>query len=296
MPKPYVTPPVRHEFFGILHQFVPLASGAVASVDSVQIDGQADFLIYTQAAMFSVTGEAKLNFQIQSDKLLMDVPAFGTALGAGWNPLILASPFRIPRSSAFNAIAWDRAAAPGAQNVRILHAGLKEFDRPFEPARAYHTIQPFTYWANLTADDGGGGTVGALATKQFANVVSGEYDFDIYKMIAVADGDATLQVETSGKALTWFNRACPLTLLGFNLPTAALNSNANVALVGVQPTPFRLPRPVHVPAAGAIITVVTDLSNATNRVQIGYHGLRLYPAGGIPIDEGTAARLMQRGI
>src|SRR6266446_166016 len=251
MPRPYVTPPVRHEFFGIVHQLLApdLAASAIHKVDSIQVDGQSDFLIYAQSALWT-DGQAKVLFQIQSDKLTIDTPMFIANIGPGWAPFILAAPFRIPRSSAFNMIADDRQLVAAQNTIRVLHAGLKEFDRPFEPARAYQSVLPFTYVANFTADDGGAGTIAANGTKQWASVVSGEYDFDIYKITASADGDCTLQVETSGKALTWFNRPCHLSLIGGAGFNAAIPPGA---------FPFRLPRPVHVPASGAIVTVCTDL-------------------------------------
>ena len=109
--------------------------------------------------------------------------------------------------------------------------------------------------------------------------------------MTVADGDCTFQVETSGKALSWFNRPCHIALIGGAGFNAAIPPGA---------FPFRLPRPVHVPASGAIVTVCTDLGTiaggGANRVQITFHGLRLYPSGGIPVDEATASRMLERGL
>jgi hypothetical protein len=277
----WAVPPRRREFFGIVHQLLPLGAGALGAADNVQVDGQADFLDFATATSYvnvagGIEGEIKVQLVIQPDKYLFQAPVFIGALGTGFFPRYFASPRLIPRAQTYTLLGWDRQLVPAATNIRVLHIGQKQYDQPFEDAKAYRTVEPYDFVCNFTNDDGGVGALTAgLATANPINVFS-DADFDIYKVSIIADGPAQIQVETSGKALLWFNRPVDIALLGGSQPDAPLPSGA---------WPFRLPSPCRVPAAGSIVTTIQDTSLAPmNRVQVIYHGIRMKPPGGLPVD------------
>lgn len=270
----YLIHPKRYEFFGLVHQIIPLASGAIRGADNVAIDGQADLLIYKQSAIYG-DGQIKVDFQLSQGTKLTELPMFISALGGQGGPArILASPFLVPRGSTFTMFADDRQTVAAAQNIRVLHAGVKVFDSPFEPARVYHTVEAFDYVANFTANDSGIGALAANGTLAYPVEIASDHDFEIVKMAILADGDATVQIATTGKALEWFNRACHIALLGGTAFNASPPSGA---------WPFILPSPVFVPKAGSIQVTAADLSGAANRLQVIFHGRRLKPSGGVPV-------------
>ena len=277
--------PRRREFFGIVHRLATetgnaVGVGAIGATDSVQIDGQADFLASALAASFNNAqgnaGEIKVQFLIQPDRNLFQVPVFVGTLGVGLFPRRLQMPQLVPRAQTFSMVADDRRTVQvGTTSVRALHIGQKVYERPFEASKAYHEVLPYDFVANFTANDGGIGALAANGSNVFPINVFSDTDFDIYHVTIIADGDATLQVETSGKSLQWFNRPCHIDLLGGSPPNATIPSGAR---------PFTLPSPSRVPAAGSIIVSVADLSGALNRVQVIFHGLRMRPPGGLPMD------------
>ncbi len=274
----WVVEPRRREFYGLIHQLIApnaLAAAAIGTQDAVQIDGQANFLLHATAAVYD-DGQAKVNFVIQPDRNLFQVPVYIAALGIGAFPRLMAVPQIVPRAQTFTMSADDRRLVQvGVNNIRVLHIGQKVYNDPFEEAKAYRTVLPYDFVANFTANDGGAGALGANATNVFPVNVFSDSDFDIYQISIFVDGNATIQIETTGKALNWFNRACHVSLLGASVPNAAIPSGAR---------PFKLPGPVRVPAAGSIVTTVADISAAVNRVLVIYHGLRMKPPGGLPVD------------
>ena len=273
--------PRRREFYGLVHQFVPLAASVRGAQDNVQVDGQADFLLHATNAVYE-DGQAKVQFVIQPDRNLFQTPVFIGALGRGNFPRWMQVPALIPRAQTFTCIADDRQAIPGTNTIRILHVGQKVYDRPFEAARAYTHVNEYDFVSNFTNDDGGVGPLAANGTNIAPINVFADADFDIYKVSILADGDATIQIETSGKALSWFNRPCSIALLAGTTINAAIPAGA---------WPFKLPGPLRVPASGSIVTTVADLSGFSNRIQVIFHGVRLKPPGGLPVDARALVQL-----
>jgi hypothetical protein len=273
----YNIPPRQTEFYGIVHQLLPLASGARGSQDNVQIDGQSDFIIDKQSAVYD-SGQAKIRIEVSPGMFTEDVPFFISAIGKGLWPNVMSGPLLIPRGSQFNLRADDRQTVQGTNNIRILHIGRKYYDRPFQSGRIYTSVKPMRLTANFTADDGGVGTVAANATTGTAIPIPADWDFEIRKLVLLADGDFSFQVMTTGKALLWFNRFCHSGLCGGTNFEADPTSGA---------WPFILPSPVLVPATGAIQLQLTDLGKVVgggaNRIQVIFQGNRLQPRGGLAV-------------
>lgn len=266
--------PRRKEFYGLIHQFLPLAAGTLGNTDNVQVDGQADFLIYSMAAAYD-DGQAQVQFVVQPDRNLFSFPVWVPALGTGSFPKRYSAPFVIPRAQTFTCVADARQVVPADQSVRILHIGMKQYDTPFEAARAYQNVFPYDYEANFTSFNGGIGPVPSLGVLSYPINVFSDSDFDIYSVTVFSDGEATLQINSSGKALDWFNRPCHVALMG------GTNVNAPIPSGG---RPFTLPAPFRVPSSGSILITAADLSGAENQVQVIFHGLRMKPPGGLPVD------------
>lgn len=273
-PGTYVRKARSREFFGVIHQLLPLAASAVQINDDVPLDGQADFLSFGRAATFT-DGQAKVRFERVPGRYDASAPYFISSLGSGRFPLYYPQPLLIPRGTTYRMWADDREVVAANNNLRVLHIGQKVFDTPFESAKLYTWVEPDRLVADFTAQNPIGALT-ALGTLQFALQVSSEFDFDISKVVVLSDGPITVDIETTGKALKWFNRSIHSFLLG--------GSAFNAGELSGQ-WPFRLPSPVLVPASGVILVTVTDLSNAANRVQIMFDGLKMAPARGMPISD-----------
>jgi len=280
-----ITLPRRRTFFGVVHQFLPLPLGARGLEDTQTIDGQSDFEVHR----FSYTAEddqAKVQLRLGTGQFYMDQPHFINAFGIGQFPLMLSGlpfltktsmrhGFVVPRANTYSLAGWDRRLVQATNNLRVLSIGAKVFDRPFEAAKAYTRVRAFRYVANFTADDNGGGAIAANAVRDFAVSISGQADFDIYGFSIIADSPlVTVRIQISGRQEEWFSRACHGLLLGATAFGAPIPSGS---------TPFLLPYPYRVPAAGFINTQVADQSGASNRVQIVFHGLWCEPGHGISV-------------
>lgn len=282
-----ITRPRFRRFFGVVHQFLPLASGARNLQDTQTIDGQADYWIYKRAATAN-SFEAKVQFIVGTGRLFMDVPHFMGLDGIGQFPFLLPPQGQIvPKANTFSMIASDRQIVQSAQNIRVLHIGEKVFGNPIEPPKAYTRVMAYQYTANFTADDNGNGPIAANSILDFGVRISGDADFDIYGFAVLADSPLlTLQIEVSGRNEEWFSRPVHGMLVG------ATAINAPIPAGG---TPFRLPHPLRVRATGTINTRVADLSGASNRVQVVYFGLWCEPGGGIPFQVPPSARQVVEG-
>jgi hypothetical protein len=275
----YIVGPVRESFYGILHHYLPLSSGAVDTSDSVGIDGQADVHIERQAVLADNL-QATAQFQVAPGQLWEDTEQFLSMYGTGQFPRVLPSPMVLPGGATFTMRAWDRQSTSAANTIRFLSIGKKVYARPFLTRRRYAVVRPFTLTANFTSTGVQQSTplTSSGDTSQASVNVSSEWDFEIRKLVIVSDGPFTLQAQVSGKALGWFNKACHSWLLG--------GTYIQGAVIQAGAWPFVLPAPEHVTAGGAIQVSIADLSQSAtypNRVKIGFLGNRLYPPGGLPM-------------
>lgn len=267
------------EFFGLVHQILPLAASGRQITDDAQIDGRSDFLVHARAATFQ-DGQAKVRFERVPGKYDASTPYYISSLGSGQYPIYYAQPLVIVRGTTYRLWADDRQTVPLTNNLRVLHIGQKVFPQPFESARLYTWAEPFRLIADFTVEG-----VGALAANQTGQAplsVQAEYDFDVLRMLVLSDGPVTVDVVTTGKAMRWFSRPCHSDLVGgtgFNAATRA------------GEWPFRLPSPVRVPASGVIDVSVADLSGVANRVQVLFDGISLMPPGGLPITDAQIDRM-----
>lgn len=273
----YIVGPVRESFFGVVHQLLPMSSGAIQSQDSVGIDGQANVQVERQAVVADSL-EATIQFIVAPGQLLEDTEQYLSMYGTGLFPRVLASPLVVPRGSTFVMQANDRQTVAADCNIRFLSIGKKVYDQPYMNRRKYTLVRPYTLTANFVSSGvqqlnqisaAGGQSQGSVN-------VSSEWDFEIRKIVIVSDGPVTVQAMTSGKALGWFNVPCHSDLLGGTRITGSV--------IPAGAWPFVLTCPEYVPATGSIQINIADLSAAVqypNRVKVGFVGNRLYPPGGL---------------
>lgn len=268
----YDIPARAIEFYAMVHDFLPLGAGALRTADILNVDGQGDFVVIRLAAIYQ-DGQAKVQFQISDDKLLQEVPYFISGIGSGALPTILPAPLVVPGGGSYACLADDRQVVAATNNIRILSIGYKRFARPFQSARRYARAVPHRLIANFTANDGGAGTVAANGSGAELVPIPSTWDFEIHKIVLLADGDFTLEVRTTGKNLNWFNQAAHAGLLG---ATAIMGGGVTSGSY-----PFLLPVPCLVPATGGIEVVVADLGTipgaGANRIQVMFVGLKLDP-------------------
>jgi len=273
-------PPRQREFYGLIHQFAAgqaqpaLTGGQLNAVDTVQVDGSADFLLVGHAAM-ATSLQAKVQFDISGGINFHQDKIFLSGLGSGYFPQWIDPPRLIPRgTAAFRALVDDRQLVPAANTIRILHIGMKVLARP-RPALYYESQEPYKYLADFTDQGPTGGAIGANKALSLPVGINSDADFEIQKIAILSDGDLTLDILATSDTLSWFSRPCHTQLLGGTTIEAigpGLFSGA---------WPFRLPGRKFVPAVGAIQVTATDLTGASNRAQVIFIGRKLRPPGGI---------------
>ena len=281
-PGTIITPARRKHFFGYTHQFAAgaqtgaITAGQLGASDTIQITRDADFLRYGSVGIITPAGagQVKLVYQVNSGRRLSSKPLYIAGTLDQQFPHWLTQAERLRGGDNFIAFVDDRQAVTVAATLRVLHIGVKEFPALLEPARAYHSQEPFSYVADYTAE--GLGAIAASKTVPTAVTIDADADFEIWKIMIVSDSqDATLDIISSYKAIGWFNTPAYLTNLG------ATGFNSSPSTGG---WPFRLPLPVYLPFGSALQVIATDLSAASNRMQVIFEGRKLMPPGGLPID------------
>jgi len=274
--------PQRAKFFTYVNTFEPLAAGAVAVRDSFQVDGDANFWIFKQAVLaFTEAGAVQrddtIGFEVSPiSEAYQFQPLFLANFGSGRFPNQESPPIILPRTAIWTAVANSRNLAGLPTFIFVAHHGAKVYRQPFIRARLYQQQKFFSYPANFTANDGGVGTIPAGQTSIATVRVDGGSDFDVRRLTLVADGPCTIQIKSDDD--NWFQRPLRGELLGQSGIVAP--SVAQGAFSGELP--FWLPCPRFVTKAGYINAQITnlDLVNAI-RVQLIFHGNRLYPGGGL---------------
>jgi hypothetical protein len=256
---------------------VALAAGAVGTRDTIGIDGESDFELRKISVLADNRG---VNFQMILTPLqeaFQSLPSFLSHYGSGQRPFIVNPAMILKRSAQFTGVFDDRRLVQvGTNNIVIAYHGAKVYNTPVVTPRRYQIAKPYIpYLANFTAFDGGEGSVPANATRTFNIRTDSDSDYEVQKITICSDGPILIQITTDQD--NWFRNPLPGEVLGAqNIETVAGGGPDGFS----GEYPFVLPAPRFVTAAAYISTEVTDLSGAANRVQVGYHGVRLYPAGG----------------
>jgi hypothetical protein len=288
MPAPPKTPPTWKEFHIYSANFVSgtvlaagTANGAPAGATpppyqafDIKIDSDADFeFLKTMYVATDPRVYVRYEDQTQGRRLhrgtldLRLVGGQGVGLLAGLEsfsflPFIWPQAHLIPAASVFEVTAGDFS---GAQNtVRISFHGNKirpgyspwEYDPDGRP-KTYRQRLPYTY---AVPPDTNVATISASGTIQAAAPIDMEADFLCTHVTAQAQGAYTVLVEdAAGRERRWMDTP------------VHINNFAGNGMV-----PMRLPSPRFFYRGGSILATVNDLSAATNRWRLFFHGVKLY--------------------
>jgi hypothetical protein len=276
--------PQSAKYFCYINSFEPLLTGAagISVRDAFQIDGDADFWIFEQAVLaFTEAGAVQrddtVGFEVSPvSEAYQFQPLFLANYGSGRFPNRLSPPIILPRTAIWQAVANSRNLAVLPTFIFIAHHGAKVYRTPFQKSRMYERQKFYDYPANFTANDGGVGTIPAGQTSIATVRIDGGSDFDVRKLTLVADGPCTIQVKSDDD--NWFQRPLRGELIGQSLIAAPSATQGSFS----GELPFWLPVPRFVTKAAYLNAQITnlDLVNAI-RVQLVFHGNRLYPGGGL---------------
>lgn len=265
------------KFFTYRHA-ITLTAAQQGARDTIGIDGESDFELRKIAVLADNRG---VNFQMILTPLqeaFMSLPSFLSHYGSGQRPFVVNPAMILKRSSQFSGVFDDRRLVQVGDNaIVVAYHGAKVYNTPIVTPRRYDIAKPYLpYLANLTAFDGGQGSVPANGTATFNIRTDSDSDFEVQKITICSDGPILIQITTDQD--NWFRNPLPGELLGAENIETVLGGGPN-GFSGEFP--FVLPAPRFITAAAYITTEITNLlTDAANRVQVGYHGVRLYPAGG----------------
>lgn len=265
------------KFFTYSHSFVPFTSAASGTIARTTwtADGQTiAFRVLRFAVMADNLGDKVLFTLTPNGEQIMAEPMYLGQLGAGQFPFNIPQGLEVKRNNVVSAVITDTKLVAANNNVRIAWFGAKMYEQPLVAARRYNNLKPWWYPGNFTAQDSGRGALTANETRSYTVRTDADSDFEIQKITILADAAVSLQVQTD--ADDWFDTPLRSELLG--------GSQIELIVPPIDPSgwhPFVLPMPRLIGPAGYIRTVVTNSVGVTNRCEVQYHGVRLYPAGGM---------------
>lgn len=255
---------------------ITLPAGQIGARDLIGIDGESDFELRKIAVLADNRGVGFQMILTPLQEAFQSLPSFLSHYGSGQRPFIVNPALVLRRSSQFSGVFDDRRLIQvGDNEITIAYHGAKVYSTPIVLPRQYELAKPYLpYLAKFTGADGST-AVPALGTSTFNIRTDSDSDFEVQKITICSDGPVLIQVTTDQD--NWFRNPLPGELLGAqNIETVAGGGPDGFS----GEYPFVLPAPRFVTAAAYISTEITDLSGAANRVEVGYHGVRLYPAGG----------------
>lgn len=281
-------------FYGLTHQFaageatVALTAGQTNISDTVVIDSTFDFYALRRAAIWSPAasgGQAKIQFKVDRELQIAgsgggndSVGSYLSTIGTGRYPQWFDAPLLLRGKSTFVAVAGDYQTVAAALTIRLLHAGYIRRRDPLHPRRWYAARTPWRYMADFTAEGPLGAALTASKTQSLPVPIDPDADFEIRRIIIVSDGEAKVQIKNADTRAEWFNKAVHVWLLGGTTIDADPPAGA---------WPFVLPEEATelIQGRGSLVVTATDLSAATNRLQVIFEGDKLKPAGGLQVAE-----------
>ena len=134
----------RAKFFTYINTFEPLVAGAVAIRDSFQVDGDADFWIFRQAALAFATAtgavqrDDTIGFEVSpTSEAYQFQPQFLANYGSGRFPNQESPPIILPRTAIWTAVANSRNLAAVNTTIFVAHHGAKVYREAFIKPRLY---------------------------------------------------------------------------------------------------------------------------------------------------------------
>ena len=266
------------KFYTYFTNSLPLAAGAVANRNaSFTSDGKyLAFAVQKIAALADSLAVRVLPVIQPSGEQFAAQEMFLTHYGGGQFPRIIHPAWIIRKNNILTSVMTDAQAVPAPNNVRIAYFGQKiQAGVPIVPAMKYNAAKQFSYPASFTAFDQAG-PLPPNATRTATITVDADSDFEVQAITVASMGPITLQVQTD--ADNWFDTDIRSELLGGSL--------INPIVPPIDPSgwhPFIMPAPRWVMGAGYIKATLTNTvgGEVANPAEVQFHGVRLYPAGGI---------------
>lgn len=266
------------KFFTYFTQALPLASGAQGFRGAnFTADGNyLAFAVQKIACLADNLGAKALIVVQPSGEQFSADPMFLSHYGGGQFPRIKHPAWLIRKNNIVTAVLDDRQLIPANNNIRIAYFGQKISEKMLVPPMRYNAAKQFTYPANFTANDSGQGALAPNAVRTYTIMVDADSDFEVQAITVVSDGPVTIQVQTD--ADNWFDTDIRSELLG--------GSGIEIIVPPLDPSgwhPFILPAPRWLMGSAYIKTTVTNTvgGEVSNRCEVQFHGVRLYPSGGL---------------
>jgi hypothetical protein len=270
------------KFFTYFTQVLPLAASAVQNrTGSFTSDGKyLAFAVQKVACLAdSLAAKAFLVNQPGGEQFSFD-SMYLTHFGGGQYPRIIHPAWMIRANNVVSLVVSDAQVVPAPNNIRIAYFGQKIQATPIVGPMTYHAAKQYVYPALYTLNDALQvdaqhlGPLAANATRTYTIMVDADSDFEVQAITVASDAAITIQVQTD--ADNWFDTDILSPLLGGSL--------IDPIVPPLDPSgwhPFILPAPRWVQGAGYIKVVATNTVAAPVRAEVQFHGVRLYPAGGI---------------
>lgn len=268
------------DFFVYTAEALGLLAGTGVQVRT-NIDGDADFDIYRQAATAISRIARAQTFEASSGRTTSDAPLpLAGMYGDGRHPFDLPVTRRLKKASTFITALQDESGAPN--QIRVAYIGAKVFKHwPF-PRPEYAGKEPFAYVVPFVAaavDPAGVGVIPAGGTGVFNIRIQEDADFEIrlwtivYDLAIPAGSDsvALLTLEDTTYNYRFMDRPVPVENLGGNIQTSADNFSANCPFVLSVPKLVR---------RGSVLQVTIRNLDAANALSLRMtlHGAKCYTA------------------
>lgn len=285
-------PALWKTFYGVTHQFasgektVALTAGQLNVSDTVVMGGSVPFVIVARAGIWSpaTAEQGKIRVKANRKDLFSDA-CFLATFGTGRYPQYLPKELVLDGGADFVVTLDDRQTVTTAITARFLHYGYLRHNEPVQAARFYSEAEPWRYVADFTAEGPNAAAVTASGSISLPINIDQDGDFQVYKVTLVSDGAFKVQISNSDRHQDWF------------WPGPVHAQLLGGVSFGGDPSagawPFRLPEsvPEFVSAGSSLKVAVSDISAATNRVQVIFDGRKLKPAGGFALDASLNRRV-----
>jgi len=264
------------KFFGYFTQALPLAASAQGFRGAnFTSDGKyLAFAVQKITCLADNLGAKGLAVIQPSGEQFSADPMFLTHYGQGQFPSIVHPAWVIRANNILTLVLDDRQLVPAPNNIRLAYFGQKIQKHPIVGPMRYNAAKKFTYPANFTANDSGQGPLAPNQVRSYTITVDADSDFEVQGITICSDAAVAIQVQTD--ADNWFDTDCRSELLG--------GSPIEIIVPPLDPSgshPFILPAPRWIMGAGYIKVTATNTVAANNRCEVQFHGVRMYPAGGM---------------
>jgi hypothetical protein len=265
------------DFFIYSAEALALAGNATVALQT-NIDADADFEIYAQAATALNRSARVINAETSSGRFCSDAPLpLAGSFGDGRRPFFLPVAKRLKRASSFTSIVSDESGAPN--QIRLAYIGSKVFKNAPFPQPTYVAEEAFNYvvpFIAVAVDPLGVGVIPAGGVGTFNIRIQEDADFKIRSWTivhdiaipAASDTMALMQISDATYGYRFMDRPIPIESLG-----AAQIVDVNPS--AMFPFVLRIPKLVR---RASLLSIVVANQDAVNplALRMTLHGSKCY--------------------